>query len=264
MVHPLVLLSVVDHYNRVAKDTRKRVIGLLLGETHRGRTDVTNSFAGASDAAIARACSRHGLPSRPRTRAMLKVVCILRQCLSRRMTGTLPSGFWTTATWRTCSTCTSVSMVRTLPPRRRDVNTDCCTHSPVLVLYALLPHRPAASPWLRWFAHPRLGSTSCSQGKGRRMVSHGSEVAAVRPGHHRSDGELLRNAAPGHLRSPGAARTSFSRASIAHSPVACLPLILYRLLTGFGVRRACSRRTRGCQRQRTTRRRKSGRYAALS
>jgi 26S proteasome regulatory subunit N8 len=47
VVHPLVLLSVVDHYNRVAKDTRKRVIGLLLGETHRGRTDVTNSFAGA-------------------------------------------------------------------------------------------------------------------------------------------------------------------------------------------------------------------------
>ena len=46
VVHPLVLLSVVDHYNRVAKDTRKRVIGLLLGETSKGRTDVTNSFAG--------------------------------------------------------------------------------------------------------------------------------------------------------------------------------------------------------------------------
>ena len=48
VVHPLVLLSVVDHYNRVAKDTRKRVIGLLLGETSKGRTDVTNSFAGAN------------------------------------------------------------------------------------------------------------------------------------------------------------------------------------------------------------------------
>ncbi|KAK9811573.1 hypothetical protein WJX72_006225 [[Myrmecia] bisecta] len=45
VVHPLVLLSVVDHYNRVAKDTRKRVIGLLLGETYKGRVDVTNSFA---------------------------------------------------------------------------------------------------------------------------------------------------------------------------------------------------------------------------
>lgn len=31
-MHPLVLLSVVDHYNRVAKDTRKRAVGVLLGE----------------------------------------------------------------------------------------------------------------------------------------------------------------------------------------------------------------------------------------
>ncbi|CAM9297976.1 unnamed protein product, partial [Heterosigma akashiwo] len=27
VVHPLVLLSAVDHYNRVAKDTKKRVVG---------------------------------------------------------------------------------------------------------------------------------------------------------------------------------------------------------------------------------------------
>lgn len=46
VVHPLVLLSVVDHYNRAAKDTRKRVLGLLLGESHKGRVDITNSFAG--------------------------------------------------------------------------------------------------------------------------------------------------------------------------------------------------------------------------
>lgn len=45
VVHPLVLLSVVDHYNRVAKDTKKRVVGILLGETHRGKVDVTNSYA---------------------------------------------------------------------------------------------------------------------------------------------------------------------------------------------------------------------------
>lgn len=53
VVHPLVLLSAVDHYTRVAKDTQKRVVGVLLG-THRrpspgtnGPTivDVTNSFA---------------------------------------------------------------------------------------------------------------------------------------------------------------------------------------------------------------------------
>eukprot|EP01089_Gocevia_fonbrunei_P011714 TRINITY_DN2553_c0_g1_i2.p1 TRINITY_DN2553_c0_g1~~TRINITY_DN2553_c0_g1_i2.p1 ORF type:complete len:359 (+),score=67.93 TRINITY_DN2553_c0_g1_i2:95-1078(+) len=44
-VHPLVLLSVVDHYNRVARDTQKRVIGVLLGETSKGVVDVTNSYA---------------------------------------------------------------------------------------------------------------------------------------------------------------------------------------------------------------------------
>lgn len=46
VLHPLVLLSVVDHYNRVAKDTKKRVVGVLLGETYKGQVDVTNSFAG--------------------------------------------------------------------------------------------------------------------------------------------------------------------------------------------------------------------------
>lgn len=45
VVHPLVLLSVVDHYNRVAKDTKKRVVGILLGETYKGRVDITNCFA---------------------------------------------------------------------------------------------------------------------------------------------------------------------------------------------------------------------------
>jgi len=46
VVHPLVLLSVVDHYTRVAKDSEKRVVGVLLGETHKGKVDVTNSYAG--------------------------------------------------------------------------------------------------------------------------------------------------------------------------------------------------------------------------
>jgi len=45
IVHPLVLLSVVDHYNRVAKGTKKRVVGILLGEKFKGQVDVTNSFA---------------------------------------------------------------------------------------------------------------------------------------------------------------------------------------------------------------------------
>lgn len=45
VVHPLVLLSVTDHYHRVAKDTKKRVVGILLGELSKGRLDVTNAYA---------------------------------------------------------------------------------------------------------------------------------------------------------------------------------------------------------------------------
>mmetsp|Transcript_55095 Transcript_55095/g.49595 ORF Transcript_55095/g.49595 Transcript_55095/m.49595 type:complete len:344 (-) Transcript_55095:165-1196(-) len=45
-IHPLVLLSVTDHYNRVAKDTKKRVVGCLLGQRIGSNVlDVTNSFA---------------------------------------------------------------------------------------------------------------------------------------------------------------------------------------------------------------------------
>jgi 26S proteasome regulatory subunit N8 len=44
-VHPTALLSVVDHYNRVAKGTSKRVIGTLLGETKSDGLHVTSSFA---------------------------------------------------------------------------------------------------------------------------------------------------------------------------------------------------------------------------
>ena len=44
-VHPLVLLSAADHYHRVARGTRKRAVGVLLGSVARGRVDATNSFA---------------------------------------------------------------------------------------------------------------------------------------------------------------------------------------------------------------------------
>lgn len=44
-VHPLVLLSVADHYHRVARGTRKRAVGVLLGTVSRGSVDATNSFA---------------------------------------------------------------------------------------------------------------------------------------------------------------------------------------------------------------------------
>lgn len=45
-VHPLVLLSATDHYNRVAKDTKKRVVGVLLGQNKGKTVNVSNSFAG--------------------------------------------------------------------------------------------------------------------------------------------------------------------------------------------------------------------------
>ncbi|KAJ1631849.1 maintenance of mitochondrial structure and function-domain-containing protein [Pavlovales sp. CCMP2436] len=45
VVHPIVLLNAVDHYNRVARDTKRRVVGILLGEISRGVYDVTSSFA---------------------------------------------------------------------------------------------------------------------------------------------------------------------------------------------------------------------------
>jgi len=46
VVHPTVLLSVVDHYNRVAKDTKKRVVGVLLGMYGDNNVlDITNCYA---------------------------------------------------------------------------------------------------------------------------------------------------------------------------------------------------------------------------
>lgn len=46
VVHPLVLLSVVDHFNRMGKvGNMKRVVGVLLGANKQGVLDVSNSFA---------------------------------------------------------------------------------------------------------------------------------------------------------------------------------------------------------------------------
>lgn len=47
VVHPLVLLSVVDHFNRMGKiGNQKRVVGVLLGNwSSRGVLDIANSFA---------------------------------------------------------------------------------------------------------------------------------------------------------------------------------------------------------------------------
>ncbi|EGR34795.1 26S proteasome protein, macropain, putative [Ichthyophthirius multifiliis] len=45
-VHPLVLLSVVDHYNRAFKQNKnRRVLGVLLGQRSGDKIDVTNCYA---------------------------------------------------------------------------------------------------------------------------------------------------------------------------------------------------------------------------
>ncbi len=52
VVHPLVLLSVVDHFTRTYKDNvgnkSERVVGILLGEAYKGKIDITNSYAGTN------------------------------------------------------------------------------------------------------------------------------------------------------------------------------------------------------------------------
>lgn len=48
VVHPLVLLSVTDHYNRSAKNTKKRVVGVLLGQQIGDTINIANSYAGKS------------------------------------------------------------------------------------------------------------------------------------------------------------------------------------------------------------------------
>lgn len=44
-VHPLVLLSVADSYNRSAAGTKRRVVGVLLGQNNGKSVNVANSFA---------------------------------------------------------------------------------------------------------------------------------------------------------------------------------------------------------------------------
>ncbi|KAI9774868.1 MAG: proteasome regulatory particle subunit [Geoglossum simile] len=51
-VAPLVLLSAADHYGRSAKGTKKRVVGVLLGQNDGKNVRVSNSFAGVCSAII--------------------------------------------------------------------------------------------------------------------------------------------------------------------------------------------------------------------
>lgn len=90
VVHPLVLLSIQDHFHRVAKNTRKRVVGILLGQDLGPKGyNVSNSFAG----------ERH--PRNTRRPLLLTSDHPLHaQCRSRRMTRTRGRGSSTTTTSR--------------------------------------------------------------------------------------------------------------------------------------------------------------------
>ena len=44
-VHPIVLLSIADHHNRVINNNQKRVIGVLLGDIYKGTVNVLQSYA---------------------------------------------------------------------------------------------------------------------------------------------------------------------------------------------------------------------------
>jgi uncharacterized membrane protein len=45
IVHPIVLLGITDHVNRMAKISRGRVVGVILGSYQNGIVDCTTSFA---------------------------------------------------------------------------------------------------------------------------------------------------------------------------------------------------------------------------
>lgn len=48
IVHPLVLLSIVDHYRRAVVNTKERVVGVLLGNWNGQSVNITNSYAGTN------------------------------------------------------------------------------------------------------------------------------------------------------------------------------------------------------------------------
>jgi len=57
-VAPLVLLSAADHFGRVNKGSRKRVVGVLLGQNEGNDIRVSNCFAG-------RGCMQEGSKQLP-------------------------------------------------------------------------------------------------------------------------------------------------------------------------------------------------------
>jgi JAB1/Mov34/MPN/PAD-1 ubiquitin protease len=107
IIHPLVLLSAADHYHRVARGTRKRVVGVLLGSIYRGKVDATNSFALPFEEDSRNPVSSAYLYS--------FVLCCALSQRSFYYDGSFsppsivltssPSSTWTITSWRTCWSC---------------------------------------------------------------------------------------------------------------------------------------------------------------
>lgn len=105
IVHPLVLLSVVDHFNRMGKiGNQKRVVGVLLGcWRQKGVLDVSNSFAGTNCDAL-----QHGPFLRLTTNIVVVIFAYCLHIAQFPLTRTIRisrCGFSTTTTWTTCTAC---------------------------------------------------------------------------------------------------------------------------------------------------------------
>ena len=106
VVHPLVLLSVVDHFNRMGKvGNSQRVVGVLLGSLKNKILDVSNSFARKIDRPI----DREEIDLRP-----------LFQCHSMKKRKRKMFGFLITNIWRICTRCFAKSTVMFLAERTNE------------------------------------------------------------------------------------------------------------------------------------------------
>ena len=110
VVHPLVVLSVVDHFTRMSKiGNQKRVVGVLLGcQRGKGVLDVSNSFAGESKIHVCRQCLQI-------TRAF-----VFFQFHLMKMKRTNLSGFLTMTTLKICMLCSRKLMVSELQSNIND------------------------------------------------------------------------------------------------------------------------------------------------
>lgn len=94
VVHPLVLLSIQDHAARAAKGTKKRVVGILLGQDMGAKgINVANSFAGTFSGAGGKVSEGEGTSFADLTCLwVLPALSLVLQFLSKKMTRILELG----------------------------------------------------------------------------------------------------------------------------------------------------------------------------